>query len=121
MVKYCSESGCGGKTEYTVTPPKFCSKCGEPFDKAFKKKVEASKTAPVVTQVIIQKNVAPVEEEVNLPQPSINDVIVATASKVTIGDLSRVATPLKESSPITSLPADIEVTSKTPFKIQDLE
>jgi len=35
QVKYCSKSGCGGKTEYTSKPPAFCSKCGFEFAKAF--------------------------------------------------------------------------------------
>lgn len=44
-VKYCGRSGCGGRTDYTVKVPAFCSSCGQPFAAAF----SAAKPIPVST------------------------------------------------------------------------
>lgn len=38
--KYCG--ACGFKNDYAAIAPKFCTNCGDPFDKAFR--VEAKKT-----------------------------------------------------------------------------
>lgn len=122
MIKYCSEAGCGGKTEYTTATPKFCSKCGTPFDKAFK--VMAQAKAPIA-QKVNTRPVRPVEveeyEEVEIPIPSASDVQVTVVGKFTIGDLSKVSSPIRESSQANNLPADIQVTSRAPFIIEDLD
>jgi len=54
---YCTE--CGNPTTYTSAKPKFCSACGEPFDKS------------VVNKVLLQKPTVEKIVEQNKPQKRI--------------------------------------------------
>ena len=54
---YCTE--CGNPTTYTSAKPKFCSACGEPFDKS------------VVNKVLLQKPTADKPVTQNRPQKRI--------------------------------------------------
>lgn len=49
LTMYCGN--CGSKNEYISSKPKFCSNCGEPFDKAFSKKAPAKIEKHETTQV----------------------------------------------------------------------
>jgi hypothetical protein len=68
-VKYCAQTDCHGKTEYTVKVPKFCVECGVSFTAAF---VTASKPHPIATRV--PRATEPIEYEGDDDDANLRDV-----------------------------------------------
>lgn len=71
---YCTE--CGSPTNYSVSKPKFCSNCGNPFEKVVVNKVQLQKkTISQVKNIDIEEddNYDETESEVNYV-PEINKI-----------------------------------------------
>lgn len=61
-IKYCPANSCGFRNEYSVTPPKKCSKCNASFAAAFKAVVAA-----VEEEIIVVKKKRVVEKVKRVP------------------------------------------------------
>lgn len=112
MIHYCSE--CGAKNnEINNRKPKFCGACGEPLDAAFKRVIAVERPAIATPKTVTKKPMEEIEdEEITIATPSINDCVFVPPHKMTIGDLAKMATPLRETAPLTNLPADIQQTQR---------
>jgi hypothetical protein len=106
---YCSS--CGAKHSIETVKPKFCSACGEPINKAFKKdSPKPMGSMGAKSREVIEDN----NEEIF--QGSLSDFEVIVKRKLTLGDLSKIETPISRGNGSTAgLPSDVEVTSKNFF------
>jgi hypothetical protein len=108
---YCSS--CGAKHVAEITKPKFCSACGDPIDKAFKKEQAKSvvKSSSRITDEDDEESFAG-----EIAQGSVSDFEVVVRRKLTLGDLSKMETPISRGNGgNTALPSDVGVTSKNFF------
>jgi hypothetical protein len=86
-LEYCPK--CGARHEYSTSKPKFCSQCGEPFDKAFQR--PASVTAATTTASYTYNNspAQPPPRPAVALDPSSIAVDVTPPQVITLGDLQK--------------------------------
>jgi len=89
LLKYCSKSGCGAKSEYiNGVAPKVCSRCKEPFETAFVKPVPPARAqASNDDDDDWEKNISTPTTRYSRPKSFKHLAQVSVAKKVTGKDL----------------------------------
>lgn len=82
---YCAD--CGGKTDYTLNKPSFCSQCGKPFAT-----VKASMSKPIVIPRVEEAQTIEPTEDSSVSLPNLRRIEIAvqidsSAPGVKLGDI----------------------------------
>jgi hypothetical protein len=85
-LEYCPK--CGARHEYSTIKPKFCSQCGEPFDKAFQRPANVTAATATTSYTYTPTPSQPVRPAVTLDPSSIS-VDVTPPQVITLGDLQK--------------------------------
>lgn len=79
-IKYCPANGCGFRNEYSITPPKKCSKCNASFTAVFKAAAVAAVEDDDEEEIVIVKKKKPVAQQVKRVPTMLQRVRQAQAS-----------------------------------------